>query len=193
MLPRSAGSDDRWVATIFYTGCSLDGFIADPDHDLSWLVTRDIEADVDMGFETFRPRLGAALMGASTWQWLLDHGEREFMEGVPTWVLTHRDFDEVPGITFTAADDRAAVRALHAEAVEAAGGRDVWLVGGGGLVAQFAEAGLVDELWVQFAPVTLGAGAPLLPARHELRLLDVVRNGDFVCTRYAVERTAAAG
>lgn len=81
---------------------------------------------------------------------------------------------------------------MHAAAVEAAGGRDVWLIGGGGLVARFVEAGLVDELWVQLAPVTLGAGAPLLPARVELRLEEVARNGDFVCTRYTVLGPGAA-
>lgn len=176
------------MATIFYTGSSVDGFIADPHHDLSWLVTRDIDMSGPMGFETFRPRLGAAVMGASTWQWLLDHEEGGTVDGLPTWVLTHRDFAPVAGVRFEAADDLDAVRRVHAAAQEAAraAGGDVWLVGGGGLVAQFVAAGLVDEVWVQYAPVTLGAGAPLLPDRVELRLEEVVRNGDFACCRYTV-------
>jgi hypothetical protein len=41
---------------------------------------------------------------------------------------------------------------------------------------------------VSIAPVTLGAGAPLLPRRIELRLDDTARNGDLVCARYAVVR-----
>ncbi|WP_110240845.1 dihydrofolate reductase family protein [Nocardioides gilvus] len=174
------------MTTIFYTGSSLDGFIADPQHDLSWLVPRDIDGSKDMGFETFEPRVGATILGASTWQWLLDHGETGALGGAPSWVLTHRDFDQVDAVTFTAADGLDEVRSIHAAATRASGEKDVWLVGGGALVAQFIEAGLVDELWVQFAPVTLGAGAPLLPARVELRLEEVVRNGDFVCTRYTV-------
>ena len=47
--------------------------------------------------------------------------------------------------------------------VEAAGGKNVWLVGGGELVGQFYDHGLLDELIVTIASVTLGAGAPLLP------------------------------
>lgn len=176
------------MATIFYTGCSLDGFIATPEHSLDWLTSRDIDGERDMGFETFRPRLGSAVMGASTWQWMLDHGETEFMEGVPATVLTHRDFAPVAGLTFTTADDDAALRNVHAALVEQAADKDVWVVGGGGLAARLAALGLVDEYWVQFAPVTLGGGAPLSPAHVELKLLDVVRNGDFVCTRYAVVR-----
>ena len=38
------------------------------------------------------------------------------------------------------------------------------------------------------APVTLGAGAPLLPRRIELRLEKLGRNGDFASARYAVGR-----
>lgn len=180
------------MATIFYTGASLDGFIADPDHDLSWLVTREIDPATTMGFETVRPRLGAAVMGASTWQWLLDHDEGGTVDGLPTWVLTHRDFEPAEGVRFEAADDLDAVRRVHVAAVEAAAGRDVWLIGGGGLVADFVGAGVVDELWVQFAPVTLGDGAPLLPARVELRLEEVARNGDFACTRYTVLGSGSA-
>ena len=176
------------MATVFYTGCSLDGFIAAPGHDLGWLTSRQIDGERDMGFETFRPAVGAAVMGANTWQWLLDAGETGFAEGIPAWVLTHRPFDPAPGVTFAAADDPGELRGLHAELLEAAGGKHVWLVGGGAMVAAFAEVGLVDEFWVQFAPVTLGSGAPLCPAHVELRLLDVVRNEDFACTRYAVVR-----
>ena len=70
--------------------------------------------------------------------------------------------------------------------VAAAGGLDVWVVGGGDLAGQFADAGLLDEVWVQFAPVTLGAGAPLLPRALDLELLDVARNEAFLCGRYRV-------
>jgi dihydrofolate reductase len=70
----------------------------------------------------------------------------------------------------------------------AAGGRNLWIVGGGDLVGQFADAGLLDEVIVYVAPVTLGSGKPLLPRRIELRLEAAGRNGDFVCARYAVVR-----
>jgi dihydrofolate reductase len=73
----------------------------------------------------------------------------------------------------------------------AAGGRNVWIVGGGDLVGQFADEGLLDEVIVQFAPVTLGGGAPLLPRRLELRLEEAGRNGDFVSARFSVARPAA--
>ena len=72
--------------------------------------------------------------------------------------------------------------------VEAADGRDVWIVGGGDLAGQFSDAGLLDEVIVKIAPVTLGAGAPLLPRRIELRLEELARNGDFAAARFSVVR-----
>jgi dihydrofolate reductase len=49
--------------------------------------------------------------------------------------------------------------------VASAGGKDVWVVGGGDLAGQYADAGLLDEVIVTVTPVFLGAGAPLLPRR----------------------------
>ena len=78
------------------------------------------------------------------------------------------------------------VAAVHAEMRAAAGDRNLWIVGGGDLVGQFADAGLLDEVIVYVAPVTLGGGAPLLPRNLELRLEEVERNQDFVCARFSV-------
>ena len=169
------------MTTYYYTASSLDGFIADSDGSLSWLLSRDVDHGRDMGFETFRPLIGACAMGATTWQWLLDNDPGEWSDK-PTWVFTHRAFAEAPGVTFTSDP----VATVHGEMVEAAGGLGVWIIGGGDLVGQFADEGLLDEVWVQHAPVTLGSGAPLLPRRLELRLEEVVRNRELVCSRFTV-------
>jgi dihydrofolate reductase len=136
-----------------------------------------------MGYEAFIDRIGALAMGASTYRWVLDHDEWPYR--LPTWVFTHRDFPPPPeGVRFTSDD----VAEVHAQMVSAADGRDVWLIGGGDLVGQFADRGLLDEVWVQYAPVTLGTGAPLLPRRLDLRLVDVARNRAFLCGHYEVTR-----
>ena len=171
------------MTTIYYTGCSLDGFIATPDHSLDWLTSRDIAEDGPMHYSAFRERIGACVMGATTWQWILDHDDDPWGD-LPTWVMTHREFEPVTAVTFTADP----VEEVHAAALEAAAGKDVWLVGGGDLDGQFHDAGLLDEVWIQYAPVTVGSGAPVLPRHVELRLEEVARNRDFMCGRYSVVR-----
>ncbi len=171
------------MATIFYTASTLDGFIATPEHSLDWLLSRDVDVDGPMGYTGFRAGLGACVMGANTWQWILDHDEDPWGP-LPTWVLTHRSFEgpHPDSVTFT----DAAVSDVHAAMTEQAGDADLWVVGGGGLAAEFHAAGLLDEVWLQYAPVTIGSGHPVLPAHVELDLLDVARNRDFLCGRYAV-------
>ena len=57
------------------------------------------------------------------------------------------------------------VRPVHADMRAAAGGRNLWVVGGGDLAGQFHDAGLLDEVIVQIGSVTLGQGKPLFPRR----------------------------
>jgi dihydrofolate reductase len=74
---------------------------------------------------------------------------------------------------------------------DAAAGKNIWLVGGGELVGQFHDHGLLDELIVTIASVTLGAGAPLLPRNitsPPLRLISVSQRGaSFAELRYEVD------
>ena len=49
--------------------------------------------------------------------------------------------------------------------VAAAGERNLWVVGGGNVASQFADAGLLDELLVTVVPVVLGDGKPLFDRR----------------------------
>jgi len=171
--------------TVYYTATTLDGFIATADHSLDWLLSRESDADGPMGYTGFIAGIGAMAMGSTTYQWVRTH-DPEWMPERPAWVFTHRELEPLPGadLRFTAGD----VAAEHAAMVAAAGDRDVWVVGGGDLAGQFADAGLLDEVVVSIAPVTLGAGAPLLPRRVELEVIELARNGEFVSVRYAVRR-----
>lgn len=172
------------MKTQYYTACSLDGFIATEEHSLEWLFRQDIDEDGPMSYSGFGPAKGALAMGRTTYEWILEHEESwEFTS--PVWVFTHRTLEVPEGRRVTAATD---VREAHAQMVDAAAGKNVWVVGGGDLVGQFADEGLLDEVWVQYAPVTLGSGAPLLPRALDLRLEEVARNRDFMCGRYSVVR-----
>jgi dihydrofolate reductase len=182
--------------TQYYTATTLDGFIADPDNSLEWLFTRARDEDGPLNYGAFIADVGALAMGSTTYEWIIDHefngkdpSEWKWPYDIPCWVFTHRQLPVVPdaAVEFTSAE----VATVHAQMVAAAGDRNVWIVGGGDLAGQFADAGLLDEVLVSIAPVTLGAGAPLLPRRLELRLDELGRNGDFVSARFSVVRPPA--
>jgi dihydrofolate reductase len=174
------------MLTQYFTASSLDGFIAaEPEDGLAWLLTRDCDADGPQGYNEFIADIGAIAMGATTYQWLLDNNDGPWPYEIPTWVFTHRTFPAVDDdIRFTA----ETVPVVHAAMIEAAAGKNVWVAGGGELVGQFHDHGLLDEVWIQYAPVTLGAGAPLLPRRVEFEEIAQDANGDFACRRLRVKR-----
>ena len=175
--------------TQYYTATSIDGFIADADNSLGWLFTlRQTEAS-KQEYPDFIADIGALAMGSTTYEWILDHegllekpGRWPYEQ--PTWVFSSRVLPRVPGadIRFVTGD----VAPVHAEMVEAAAGKNVWVVGGGDLAAQFAEIGKLDELICYIAPVTLGAGRPLFPRPFDLRLAEVHQNKAFIAARYDV-------
>jgi len=185
----------RLMATVYYTATTLDGYLATPDHSLDWLFAVEHGPDVEADMAQFYASVGPLAMGASTYRWvvenesLLDHPEKwhEWYGDRPTWVFTHREDQPVvegADIRFT----RSPVEQVHAEML-AADDKDIWLMGGGDLVGQFHDAGLVDRIVATIAPATLGAGAPLLPrviGSDRLTLTDVKRSGQFVTLTYDV-------
>lgn len=181
--------------TQYYTATSIDGFIADTDNSLDWLFEVESSEDKVDRFGSFFADVGAMAMGATTYEWVLEHDRllddparwRAYYGDTPCWVFTHRTLPPVPGavLSFVQGD----VVPVHEEMVTACGGRNVWLVGGGDLVGQFADRGLLDELLLGVAPVTLGAGAPLLPRRlpsSHLTLQSVEHDERFVFLTYGV-------
>jgi dihydrofolate reductase len=181
----------RGQLTQYFVAASLDGFIADQDDDLSWLLQFDgaDEADDANPYEQFIADVGALAMGATTYEWIQQHFDGPWpYEQRPTWVFTHRQLAPMDGavLRFTADD----VATVHERMLAEAAGSNVWVVGGGDLAGQFLDAGLLDELWLTVVPVTLGQGKPLLPRRRTtpMRLTSTTPapNGTFVHLRYSL-------
>lgn len=183
--------------TQYYTATSIDGFIADQDNSLDWLF--EVEAPDDDQFGAFFADVGAFAMGATTYEWVLDHERvlehpqkwREWYGDTPSWVFTHRNLPSIPGANVTFVS--GAVRPVHEAMASAAQGKNIWLVGGGELVGLFADHELLDEIVLSIAPVTLGgAGAPLLPRRltaSRLTLTAAEQVGRFAYLTYSVGRS----
>ena len=184
-------------ATQYYTATTLDGYIADEHNSLEWLfeVDRDVEETGEQSFAGFFGQVGAMAMGATTYEWVVDHERllddpdkwRGMYGDTPCWVFTHHTLPSLAdaNIVFVEGD----VAPVHEQMTAAAGDRNIWLVGGGELVGQFADRQLLDEILVSVAPVTLGRGAPLLPRKltaAQLELVDVGRDRQFARLTYRV-------
>ncbi|NIF58106.1 dihydrofolate reductase [Enterobacter sp. Ap-916] len=151
---------------VYYVAATLDGYIADRQHQLDWLMNFPLGDDATP-YDEFYQTVGAVIMGAETYSWILENSPEAWpYADVPAFIVTHRSLSVPEGQNITRVQGEAVD--IIAQAREAAKGKDVWLVGGGKTAAWFAEAGELQRLFVTQIPVVIGAGIPLLPVSQAL-------------------------
>ncbi|WP_228896182.1 dihydrofolate reductase family protein [Pseudoduganella aquatica] len=185
------------MKTQYYAATSLDGFIATEDDSLDWLFP--LGEVGQSSYPEFIAEVGALAMGATTYEWMMRNADKVIAEvgsawpyRQPTWIFTSRKLPAIEGadLRFASGD----VRRVYADMQAAAGGKNIWVVGGGDLAGQFYDAGLLDELILQVGSVTLGKGRPLFPRRvlsPVLSLTSMRQIGTSMAElRYDVHKTA---
>lgn len=177
----------RPSVAVYFAAASLDGFIADADDGVGFLDS--VPQPSEDTYAPFIDTIGALAMGRASYEFLLRHieGGGEWPYTLPTWVFTHKAFPPRDGVTFVQGD----VAIVHAQMAKHG---KVWVVGGGELAGQFLDAGLLDEMVITIASVTLGAGKPLLPRDARWKLTSTRPLGEgFAELRYRLtDRPAPA-
>lgn len=152
---------DRPTVSVFLA-LSLDGFIAGPDGDLSWLEPYATDSAEETGYDRLMHDIDTLVMGRSTYEKVLSFDSWPY-QGKQVVVLTHRPFPSRYGEMSRAGPLHEVLKKLWEQ-----GSRHVYL-DGGQTVRQGLADGLVDELTLSWVPVILGNGIPLfngLPQRR---------------------------
>lgn len=149
---------------------SLDGFIAEKDGGIDWLVEPPETAPGD--YLDLLDSIDCLVMGSATYLVSLDlEGGTEVFEGNDVYVFTSRDdLPEHEGVTFVSGSAEAFVADLRQR-----DGGTIWLFGGGRLATSLSDAGLVDDYLVVIQPILLGDGIPLWVTPHGTTALELVK------------------
>jgi dihydrofolate reductase len=184
----------------YYAAQTLDGYIAESDDTLDWLLKYegqydDADSDADQaGYDAFYEGIGALVSGSVTYEFVLEHLSEWPYAGKPYWVLTSRELPKPEGEGVDVRIVSGEVTDLVAEMRGSAGDRDLWIVGGGNVATQFADHGLLDTVEVTVVPVVLGEGKPLFDRRLPGRPMQLVSTTAFssgmVGLTYEVKRPA---
>jgi len=177
---------------IVYIATSADGYIARPDGDVEWLNRRPSTGDD--GMKAFYPRIDTILWGRKTYDWVLAYCKKKKIKGgmfdtkVQNYVFSRKPPKRVAaGVEFVSEPVKAFARRMRATP-----GKNIWMMGGGELIASFLDAGEIDEFDIHVIPTLIGQGIPLLAPRYrdvDLRLLSVKKYRDgSVRLRYDVAR-----
>jgi dihydrofolate reductase len=146
---------------IVHIGTSADGYIARPDGDLEWLTSRPAPKGF-YGMDAFMKSVDTKLLGRKTYEASLRMGAK-FNSGSRTFVFSrHAPPAAVPSdVEFVKDAIGPFINRLRAQP-----GKDIWLMGGGDLIASFLDARAIDEFVISVAPVFIGEGIPLIARRH---------------------------
>lgn len=156
----------------FYGAISLDGYLATTDHDLQWLMKT--EGGEDANSDRFFKQIDTTIMGRKTYDVSKSlMGDELFFPDKDNYVLSRTRRGHEEDVTYY---DGSPVELVHNLQKQAGG--NIWIVGGGQLVTDLVAADLIDEWWIQIAPVLLGDGIRLFKKGDyatRLKLLDVNR------------------
>jgi dihydrofolate reductase len=177
---------------IVYIAASADGFIARADGSVDWLDRPRPKGNYGMG--AFYKSIDTILWGRKTYDMALDF-QREGVRGsafdtkVKNYVFTRtRPTSLAPaGVEFMSEPIKAFVSRLREQK-----GKDIWMMGGAGIIASFLDEGDIDEFMIHVIPKFIGEGIPLVAPRHRsvpLRLISCTKFPDGVVRlHYAVRK-----
>jgi dihydrofolate reductase len=153
---------------IVHIATSADGYIARPDGDIEWLTSRPAPKGF-YGMDAFMRSVDTKVLGRKTYEVSRRMGAK-FGSGSRTIVFSrHPPLADAPsGVEFVNDAIGPFVSRLREQP-----GKDIWLMGGGGIIASFLDARAIDEFVVSVVPVFIGEGIPLIAPRHRHVPLDL--------------------
>ena len=171
---------------IVHIATSADGYIARADGNLDWLTSRPAPKGF-YGLPKFMRMVDAKILGRKTFDFSVKVGARFSAKDM------HYVFSRQPAPRSVPAGVRFVTQPIGAFAKQLRGetGKNIWMMGGGEIIASFLDEGAIDEFIISVVPTFIGEGIPLIAPRHRevpLRLLSVRRFPDGVVQLHYQER-----
>lgn len=143
-----------------YIATTLDGKIARKDGGLDWLFALANPNQIDHGYADFLKSIGTTIMGKNTYNEILGFGVDWPYLGMNSYVVTtDKEFKSTTPDTFIVATNLA----NFVNDLKKKNEKDIWLIGGGQLIASFLDNDLLDRMILTLIPTTIGEGIPLFP------------------------------
>lgn len=159
---------------ILYISCSLDGYIAGPNDDLSFLNPMQLEGE-DYGYQAFVDSVDTVIVGRRTYDWVVNQGYDFPHTDKACYILTSQSRPKEGSLTFYQGDLKELVQRLKSSNSP----KNIFCDGGAQVVHQLLAAQLIDEIILSVVPVLLGAGTRLFNDGRSKQQLELVSSKSF--------------
>ncbi len=156
---------------VLFIAMSLDGYIADTNGSVDWLMGQDSAAENNDSYAAFGQTIDTVIMGHTTYQQVTTElsPEKWVYENLQSYIITHRQYPSKPSIRFMSVNPCTLVKDLKKK-----NGKDIWICGGASIIRQLMRENLIDRYHISVIPTILGGGIPLfgtVPSEIKLRLV----------------------
>ncbi len=156
-----------------YIATSLDGYIAKPDDDLTFLSMVEQQGE-DYGYADFISSVDTVILGRRTYDWMMKYMDEFPHTGKKTYVITHNPRPSAGTVKFYTGDLRELVLNLKRES-----GKSIFIDGGAEIVTQLLGENLIDEYIISIIPVLLGDGIRLFKDGRPEQKLKLINSKQF--------------
>lgn len=148
--------------SVFFYGCiSIDGYLADKNHDLEWLYQSGSPDDTN--YNSFYQKMDITVMGKRTFDELAKSEQAASIYPTTTnYVFTHADKLSSDSFIPIKGNISDFIRSINID-------KNIWIIGGNQLLAPLLNDDLIDQLVIQVAPVLLGNGIALFTQKEQLK------------------------
>ncbi|PRY07390.1 dihydrofolate reductase [Pontibacter ummariensis] len=153
---------------VVYIAMSLDGYIAGPNDDLTFLSTVEKEGE-DYGYSAFYKTVDTIILGRKTYDWVMKQVPVFPHSGKESYILTSTARPAIGKTRFYTGDVKELIAKLKSQP-----GKNIFIDGGAETVTALLQDKLVDEFYISIIPILLGEGIRLFKDGRPAQQLKLV-------------------
>lgn len=160
---------------IVFIAISADGYIARPDGDVAWLDRSRPKGNY--GYRGFFKTIDTILWGRKTYAKGIEMGMKGggLGPGIKNYLFSRQPQESLEtGFEWVNEPIKTFAQRLRAQS-----GKDIWMMGGGGIIASFLDEGEIDEFSIHVIPIFIGEGIPLIQPQHRSIGLNLLSSKTF--------------
>lgn len=158
---------------ILYIAMSLDGYIAQPNDDLSFLSIVEQEGQ-DYGYADFIETVDTVIVGRKTYEKVISMGFDFPHADKDAYIITRTPRQNIGSVKFYTGDLKALVNKLKAD-----NGKNIFCDGGAEIANELLKHNLIDEFIISIIPILVGSGTKLFKDGRPEQKLELVSTKQF--------------